>query len=795
MTLALLDLLTPPRRSAPHKAVTGPYAGNVTYGVPLSSLDRSPDKVARDAQAIGTRDPWIRAAERVIGDRFATVPWHLEDGEGTTVGREEGMNATAPYLAILDLLNHPYTPAPKEPQTPTPRTRSQLWRITARHGGLCGVGFWYLDQAEALGGTPLQLLYINPARMTPATNGAGQLVGWVLDARNGVGGVPLDIDKVLPFPLEHPDSGFIPAGLVESVLGKDAIVRYADRHAADVLASGGRLSGIVGPPAGETIPDEQFDQLKLDFRAASESADASRRLIILKGPVEFTQTVATPEQLALVEVANQLGRDGILALWGVPLSQIGLGAGGGLNSGETKGYDEAILWQNGVGPRLRTFAETLQYGLLDRYAALGLPVTLVVDEPEFDDETPQYERASKATSQPLTNLERRALLNLDPFGDERDDEVWMTSTMVRVYPEEEPAPIPPQFVQPPIPPVVPPIEDVPVKAQVGKREAAAMQRDVAAFLARWGESIGGKVESHAEHLARKPGDSSVWWDEQAFTDDLAAVLDPHVRAIARRTSTTVDARLASPGKASLKEMLPRLLRKVGVDIKGIADTTRERVIVAVRDGIARGLGARDLGILIRETAGFDELRAETIARTETARTLNAAAVESYREYEVTHVLVDDGDEDEPCAAAHGQTWTLEEAEADPIAHPNCVRSFAPVVGAPAKAGDVMMKAALEMMSAAIARPEPNITVNTPDVHVILPEQPAPVTHVTVLPAEVKATIEAPIVNVQAPQVTMPAAVVNVNVPEVQSMRIIEMPPATQTVRRDKAGRITEITEA
>jgi hypothetical protein len=44
---------------------------------------------------------------------------------------------------------------------------------------------------------------------------------------------------------------------------------------------------------------------------------------------------------------------------------------------------------------------------------------------------------------------------------------------------------------------------------------------------------------------------------------------------------------------------------------------------------------------------------------------------------VTHVEVSDGDDDDDCADADGQVWTLEEALANPIAHPNCVRSFAP----------------------------------------------------------------------------------------------------------------------
>ena len=706
--MSLLDTLTP-RRTPAAKAVTGPFAGRVEYGVPLSALDRSSATTARDAQAVGVRDPWVRASERVIGDRFSTVGWHLEDADGTTVGRQDGQNDDPAYLAVLDLVERPYTPAPRDPVTATPRTRSQMWRVTSRHMGLCGIGYWFLDQTEGAAGTPLQLLYVNPARMTPATNAAGQLIGWALDAdRSGRGGVPLELSQVLPFPLEHPDSGFVPAGLVESALGKDAVVRFADRHAADVLASGGRLSGIVAPPGDQTIPEEQFEQMKLDFRAASEAPDATRRLIILRGPVEFRQTVATPEQLALVDVANQMGRDAILALWGVPGSQLGLPGASGLNSGDAKSYDEAVLWQNAVGPRVRTFAETLQYGLLDRYAALGVVVRIVVDEPSFDDDTPMFDRASKATKQPLTNRERRALVNLDPFGDARDDEVWMESGMVRTFPEEGPAPVPPALRPfagvPPAPDATEAEEDdalgeVPDREGVaGKATADGLGDDLRRFLSEWGGRVAGQVESHADHLARKPGDSTVWWDGAAFEAGLSELLDRHVVELARSQVGAAGARAA--GKADitprsggvrpagrephgiLANLLPRLLRRVGLRVAGIGRTTRELVARAIREGIEQGLSPRELGEVVR-AAGFGEARAEAIARTEAATVLNEAAIASYRELEVTHVQVTDGDEDDECAEADGQTWTLDEAESSPLAHPNCTRSFAPVIGATA----------------------------------------------------------------------------------------------------------------
>lgn len=129
-------------------------------------------------------------------------------------------------------------------------------------------------------------------------------------------------------------------------------------------------------------------------------------------------------------------------------------------------------------------------------------------------------------------------------------------------------------------------------------------------------------------------------------------------------------------------VLARLLKESSKDIGGILDTTRDMVRDTIREGIEAGDAPAQLGVRLQEAAAFDEYRAETVARTETAVILNRAAIESYREYGITHVTVSDGDDDEACAAADGQVWTLEEAEANPIEHPNCVRDFAPIIGEP-----------------------------------------------------------------------------------------------------------------
>lgn len=895
----IASLLFPTRPAA--KAQTGIGSVFMQSHPPITALTRTPQQTAREAQQIGASDATIRAAERVIASRFSTAGWELEDRNGVTVGEGPDDNSEPGYLAIRDLLRRPYNPQAGDPQTQTPRTWAQLTALTCRHMGLCGVAFWYLDQAEALAGTPLSILYINPARMTPVIDRAGALTGWVLDKDKPNGDVPLEVERVIPFYLEPPDEGVWPHGLVESAIAKSEVSRLADRHVSMTLAAGGRLSGIMSPKEG-FLDDAVYHQLVRDIRTIAEAPDAAKRMLILRGPVEYTQSSASLSDLDLVALSH-LTREDKLALWGVPHSILGLPTPGGLGGGTSKDADEAIFWQNAVGPRLRAFAETLQTLLLDRYAALGLPVEIEFEEPEFDDRMPQFDMAAKSMVIPMTTKERRDLLGLDPFGDERDDEVWLAAGVVRsdippVAPtamreteeDEETealdplsgkaAEVPayvraaarrgleyydqgkagdglvaatvtaardlaagrvsdaklrrigpwiarhlvdldaPQNSDPDHPDypgagavamllwgagttreqalrtqrwaeaAVEALDAAPAKAKgdpavaaIRRRQADAMTKALSDVLAGLAAEVAKKVEKNYDHIARRPGDVSAYWDAGKAEALLMDALTPHVEQIAQETTSRL-ARDLAPGKAGLLDsILPRLLRSVGARIKTVADRTLIGDIrTLVEQGIADGLGPREVGRLIEDKIGITDYRspdrnagttylAERIARTEAMFVQNAAAIETYRDYGVTMVrAIDGGDPDEEpgmdgltCAERNGRVYPLSEAMSI-LDHPNGTLDWAPV------AESMLPEAAPAAMKAEVSMPA--ITVQ-PQIVVNVPEQPAPVVHVAAPEVHVAAP-PAPVVNVTSPDV-------NVVVPEqkaveVMNVRVVESVP-------------------
>jgi len=696
----LQDLLRP--RSVPppvaEKAATGAGAVALTYEPKLFARENDPQAAAARGQSLGLGNLWIRASERAISSLFSTVKWELRtpDGEPVTDDSPEELRA------VRELLRTPYRPVEGEPITASPRTGRGLGYITCRHMGLSGGGFWYLSGTELFAGTPSQIIYINPARMMPATNKQGALLGWVMDpgSRNPVG---FKTDEIIYQPLEEPDNGHLATGLVESALTSADVTRLADRQAAGVLSSGGRLTGIVSPKEG-VMPPTTYDQVIKDLRTITEMPDAAKRNLVLKGAVEFTPTSVSPSDLDLVAL-SEMGRDALLALWGVPLSQLGGATAAGLNGGERPKYDEATLWQKAVGPRLRIHQEVIQGQLLDRYKAFGIDLELVLHMPEFDDMAPAFEMAANAVTQPLTILERRSLLGYGSSGDPVFD------AAIIYTPGERSAPVIRGLEGEPELEMIDPALEIAELATpetpdtLGKAKgihaltdalSPKLQRALLPFLEAQRERVRVALLRNAEHVGKRPGDTDAWWDKAREDRELLAIFEEQLGPLASRVAT------ATAGKASLTERVTAsALSRLAARVTDINELTRSAIRDLMVFGVGQGASVTDLASVIRggglrelvaplegdsgaivkgvERAFASELRAETIARTESMVTANTAALDTYGETGITMVRAIDGDKDDACRERDGEPFTLADADAETMAeHPNGTLAWQPI---------------------------------------------------------------------------------------------------------------------
>lgn len=180
------------------------------------------------------------------------------------------------------------------------------------------------------------------------------------------------------------------------------------------------------------------------------------------------------------------------------------------------------------------------------------------------------------------------------------------------------------------------------------------------------------------------------WDDKAERDALLGVYLPLADKIGVPALEQVGELIGSGLRWDLQVPVVRDVRaRIADKVTRINDSTRGAIAKEVEVGLQRGYSVVQIanGVPAEAYNGivgvFDQAsryRAEMIARSETAMVYNDTANAGYRDGGITEVEVIDGDGDEECADANGSVWTLDEAEANPIAHPNCVRAFAPIMG-------------------------------------------------------------------------------------------------------------------
>ena len=129
--------------------------------------------------------------------------------------------------------------------------------------------------------------------------------------------------------------------------------------------------------------------------------------------------------------------------------------------------------------------------------------------------------------------------------------------------------------------------------------------------------------------------------------------------------------------AIVSRAVERALARLGARILDIDRTTRDGLREVIRSCIDDGLSARDAATRVREWSGWDEYRAERIARTELMNAYNGAALDTYEGYGVRQVVADDGDQDEECAERHGQVFDVDDAMSIED-HPNGTLDWLPV---------------------------------------------------------------------------------------------------------------------
>ena len=184
------------------------------------------------------------------------------------------------------------------------------------------------------------------------------------------------------------------------------------------------------------------------------------------------------------------------------------------------------------------------------------------------------------------------------------------------------------------------------------------------------------------------------YDADGEQERLAAILDPRYEGMLLAVHRLVESALPelSPEDFRLDDEAVRAILAEAAERVVLIDTaTRQAIREQLQEGQKRGYSAHQVayGVPGEDYRGIDHLfrvtwkgRAETCARTELASASLSAARDRYSATGLVKrvEVVENEDTDEPCASWNGRIVPV--AEAPGLEHPNCRRSYIPIVEEP-----------------------------------------------------------------------------------------------------------------
>ena len=583
-------------------------------------------------------------------------------------------------------------------EKPNPsQTGRQLFQKTQIRLDMAGWTFWYLENAgpEGSGLLPTAIYGISPARMWPSFDKAGALIGWVMDKDRRGGGVPFETYEIVQFSQETAeDVAYGGQGVVEAVMAELPLGEQFARHQSDLLATGGRLAGMLWPK-DRSLDEDEFLDAQRAWRSVASDPNAARRLLLFPEPMEYATGAADPKDIGIPELST-LNRDNILTAFPISPYLLGVPAPGGLNSGEVRKQDRKDYWEGTIHPRVELLEEVIQSKVVSLYeAATGQTYDFDIEEPNLDDAASLIEKIAAfdaltgAGFDPQDAIEALGLDGMQWTEPAPPPMLAPTVTTQDMTPKDG------SGVTEPVPTM-----SKAVKSAISRRDAVtepATDRARARLVRFFSEQQRRIAQNLRASLPAAKADrvkaAPTWWDAEVEDAELTATMREIYADVGMGGLRTVADTLGRViVKGATQAVIADLLSVGGQRIKDINDRTLQAITVELAEGTRRGYSIPQLidgvpaegyrGVLQagmdNGVAVWDEYRAEMIARTETMLSYNRATVTGYGEFGVTTLLAYDGDGDEECAARDGQEFSIEEAAAIDD-HPNGTLVWSPVV--------------------------------------------------------------------------------------------------------------------
>ncbi|WEK00606.1 MAG: phage portal protein [Candidatus Sphingomonas phytovorans] len=590
-----------------------------------------------------------------------------------------------------------------------------LWAATLLSWYIAGNAYWVKVRNRA--GRPVELWYVPHWMMkTEAPRDGSEFISHYV-YRPGGGIEPMTL---LPEDVVHFRDGIDPRNLTLGLSSLDGVIReiFIDLESSNFVASLLRNMGVPGvvisPKGGAMVAPGDVAATKAWFQ---ESFGGDRRggPLVMGAPTDVQPYGFNPQQMNMSE-GRDVAEERVCAVIGIPAAVVGFGAGlQTAKVGATMQELHRIAWENGVLPASRALADELNRSLLPDFGEVaGQEVGWNTDEVKAlqEDQDKKTERYNKRLgSGAITVFEYRTGIGMEANDSHR---IYLRPINLIEVPEGAP-------------PRVETAPALPLKGARGAKAArareagykrgvafalmlqrqnkglsAAFEKSLAARFAGWGDEARAAALPLLEAATPKQAKAE---GQDGADDELIAMILEKLGIDAWSAELTQDygahyleiaeAVQEAAGHAGLGTNLPdpvaRAIVASGGRRVGLIDLdqqTRDAVFDALAEGRAEGEGVQKLAdrIAVHIEAGpwnSGEIRARTIARTETKFAQNISTIERGLAAGVGQFVVFDGrlgpgrSLPEHMARDGSVVGAEEAAQMAADEHPNGTLSFAP----------------------------------------------------------------------------------------------------------------------
>jgi len=596
------------------------------------------DPIKTDLDGLKSYSGWVYACVSTISQDVRTSPWRIWKKNGGSV---------EDWKALDD------SQIPQVLQRPS-ETHSwgDLIEQTQLHLDLAGRSFWHLITAnDQGGGDVVGIQIINPDWINRAIydKSKTRVVGWELKTSTSARKILPAEDIVLfryPDPVD-PHGGISP---IRAVAMSHDMDTYSRAYAASHLRNHAQPTGILTTEAELTR-----DQAALIAEGWQDIHEGTNRIQVLGKGAQFQTLSAQIKDLEFLNLAR-VSRDQLLAAFHVPATKLGLVEDSSRANGEEA---DRVYTSLCLGPRLKRYEEPITFRVLPR---LGFPSdqyifkfdSVDVGDKEF--ERLSAETAFKAGAITMDEYRERIGFKPDPSG---NGSVYLIPLGFSVVEDPNEAS---SFVENAMQPAAVEkeeeeeeersIREQPVESSIFEPSDEAMQIAAFRFLSAQGDAerrMKGRIRAIFSRMqkaivaevkrgakktkTRAPNQKDLDNVIDGFTEEFREMLDKEAFATfgigfdafskEAASSALVSADMLIEFETIADEILEWASSSSAQEITNITNASKEAVKGILNEALEESLSISQIAArLTKEFDSWKGVRADTIARTETARSYN-----------------------------------------------------------------------------------------------------------------------------------------------------------------------------